>query len=74
MALLLIGIGKRKIINNWLKADTSAIEKLKIKVSKFSDSIKRNPSLTDLMIIGVWFWRGKFCHFIAGFLAPYFKI
>ena len=52
MALLLIGIGKRKIINNWLKADTSAIEELKIKVSKFSESIKRNPSLTDLMIIG----------------------
>ena len=74
MALLLIGIGKRKIINNWLKADTSAIEKLKIKVSKFSDSIKRNPSLTDLMIIGgIGFGAVSFAHFIAGFLAPYFK-
>ena len=74
MALLLIGIGKRKIINNWLKADTSAIEKLKIKVSKFSESIKRNPSLTDLMVIGgIGFGAVSFAHFIAGFLAPYFK-
>jgi uncharacterized membrane protein len=74
MALLLIGIGKRKIINNWLKADTSAIEELKIKVSKFSESIKRNPSLTDLMIIGgIGFGAVSFAHFIAGFLAPYFK-
>jgi uncharacterized membrane protein len=74
MALLLIGIGKRKIINNWLKADTSAIEDLKIKVSKFSESIKRNPSLTDLMIIGgIGFGAVSFAHFIAGFLAPYFK-
>ena len=74
MALLLIGIGKRKIINNWLKADTSAIEELKIKVSKFSESIKRNPSLTDLMVIGgIGFGAVSFAHFIAGFLAPYFK-
>ena len=74
MALLLIGIGKRKIINNWLKADTSAIEELKNKVSKFSESIKRNPSLTDLMVIGgIGFGAVSFAHFIAGFLAPYFK-
>ena len=29
MAILLIGIGKRKKINKWLKADTAAIENLK---------------------------------------------
>ena len=32
MAILLIGIGKRKKINKWLKADTAAIENLKEKV------------------------------------------
>lgn len=51
MAILLIGIGKSEKIDNWLKADNSAIEKLKEKVSSFTESITRNPSLTDLMII-----------------------
>lgn len=74
MAILLIGIGKRERINKWLKADTSAIEDLKNKVSKFSENIKRNPSLKDLMIIfGIGFGSVSFAHFIAEFLAPYFK-
>jgi len=51
MAILLLGIGKNKKIDKWLKADDSAIEKLKIQVSAFADKIKRNPSLTDLMVI-----------------------
>ncbi|CAM1344067.1 DUF819 family protein [Tenacibaculum amylolyticum] len=51
MALLLIGIGKSDKIDTWLKADTSAIEALKEKVSSFTNKISRNPSLTDLMIM-----------------------
>lgn len=51
MALLLIGIGKSDKIDTWLKADTSAIEALKQKVSSFTNKISRNPSLTDLMIM-----------------------
>ena len=36
MAMILFGIGKKKSINKWLKADTSAIEELKEKVTLFS--------------------------------------
>jgi uncharacterized membrane protein len=74
MALLLIGIGKRKRINQWLKADTTAIEELKERVSTFTESVKRNPSLTDLMImVGIAFGSVGFAHFCAGHLAPFFK-
>ncbi|MBC9797675.1 DUF819 domain-containing protein [Sinomicrobium weinanense] len=51
MAIILLGIGKNKQIDRWLKADASAIEELKHKVSAFAEKISRNPSLTDLMII-----------------------
>ncbi|WP_323788133.1 DUF819 domain-containing protein [Psychroserpens sp.] len=74
MALLLIGIGKRDRINKWLKADTSSIEELKEKVSEFSESVKRNPSLTDIMIIGaIAFGAVSIAHLCSNFLAPYFE-
>jgi len=73
MALLLIGIGKRKRINKWLGADTTAIEELKEKVSKFAEKVKRNPSLTDLMIIAaIAFGTVSIAHLSANFLAPFF--
>ena len=52
MAIILIGIGKSKKIDKWLGADTSAIEGLKEKVSNYTQQVSRNPSLTDLMILG----------------------
>ncbi len=51
MALLLIGIGKSAKIDRWLKADNTAIESLKEKVSTYADSITRNPSLTDYIVM-----------------------
>ncbi len=74
MALLLIGIGKTKKIDKWLKADTSAIETLKEKVSKFSKDTERNPSLTDLIImLTIAFVSVSVAHFFAGYLSPFFK-
>ncbi|MFT4612539.1 MAG: putative membrane protein [Glaciecola sp.] len=73
MAIILIGIGKRDRINKWLKADTSSIEELKEKMSTFSEKVKRNPSLTDIMIIGaIAFGAVGIAHLSSGFLAPYF--
>ncbi len=73
MALLLIGIGKRERINKWLKADTSSIEALKEKVSDFSEKVKRNPSLTDLMIIAaIAFGTVSIAHLCSNFLGPFF--
>ena len=51
MAILLMGIGKSDRIDNWLKADNSAIETLKTKVTAYAESVTRNPSLTDLMVM-----------------------
>ena len=72
MAILLMGIGKTKAIDKWLKADTSSIEELKEKVSTFYESVKRNPSLTDLMILGaIGFGTVSIAHLGANFLAPF---
>ena len=74
MALLLIGIGKTEKIDKWLKADTSAIERLKETVSAFSAKTERNPTLTDYMIIGaIAFVTVGTAHFLSGILAPFFK-
>jgi uncharacterized membrane protein len=74
MALLLIGIGKSERINNWFKADTSAIETLKEKVSTFTESVKRTPSLTDIIImVGIAFGTVSFSHLASSFLAPFFR-
>ncbi|MFD0761058.1 DUF819 domain-containing protein [Lutibacter aestuarii] len=51
MAILLLGIGKSEKIDKWLKADTSAIETLKEKVSSYASKISRNPTLADFMVI-----------------------
>jgi len=74
MAILLIGIGKRDRINKWLKADTSSIEELKDKVSTFTESVKRNPSLTDYMLIlAIAFGAVSVAHLCSGYLAPFFE-
>ena len=74
MAILLIGIGKKDKINKWLKADTSAIEELKEKVSKFTQGVKRNPSLTDFMImLAIGFGTVGFGHFTSSYLSSFFS-
>ncbi|WP_299526274.1 DUF819 family protein [uncultured Lutibacter sp.] len=78
MAIVLMGIGKSKKIDKWLGADTSAIERLKEKVSTYADKITRNPSLADLMVIlSIAFTVVGFAHFgantVSNFLIDNFK-
>ena len=74
MAGLLMGIGKSDKIDKWLKADTSAIEKLKAKVSKFTDSVNRIPTLTDYIIItALAFGAVGFAHFSADAISIFLK-
>lgn len=74
MAVILIGIGKKDKINKWLGADTSAIEELKQKVILFSDKVKRNPTLTDLMImLAIAFGTVGFGHFTSKYLGAFFS-
>lgn len=78
MAILLLGIGKSEKIDNWLKADNSAIEVLKERVSTYASKISRNPTLSDLMVIlGIAFTIVGIAHFgatnISGFLTDNFE-
>jgi uncharacterized membrane protein len=74
MAIILIGIGKSAKIDKWLKADTSAIEHLKEKVSTYAKKIDRNPSLTDLMILAaIAFGTVGLAHLGASYLSPLFE-
>ncbi|NNM07531.1 MAG: DUF819 family protein, partial [Flavobacteriaceae bacterium] len=74
MALLIIGIGKAVRIDKWLNSDTSAIERLKEKVSQFSKKVERNPSFSDLMILaGIAFGTVSIAHFGAGYISGYFE-
>ena len=74
MAGLLMGIGKSDKIDKWLKADNSAIEELKQKVSNFSDSISRIPTLTDYIIIAaIGFSVVGFAHFGADNISGWLK-
>lgn len=78
MAFLILGIGKSKQIDRWLKADTSAIEELKEKVTSYTAKITRNPSLADHMIIlGIAFTVVGIAHFgansISAFLSNNFE-
>lgn len=51
MAIILFGIGRNEKIDKWLGADDSAIVGLKNKVASYAESVTRNPSLADLMIL-----------------------
>ncbi len=70
MAILLYGIGKRETIDKWLEADNSSIDTLKDKVSSYSASITRNPSLDDyIILLGVTFGAVGFSHW-ASIMLP----
>ncbi|TBN03572.1 DUF819 family protein [Hyunsoonleella flava] len=72
MAILLLGIGKSEKIDQWLKADNSAIEVLKERVSSYADKISRNPSLSDLMVIlGIAFTIVGVAHFGANNISEF---
>jgi len=74
MAILLFGIGKSNRIDKWLKADNTAITELKEKVSTFAESVKRNPSLADLMIMmGLAFGAVGIAHWGADGMASLFE-
>lgn len=73
MAVILFGIGRSERIDKWLKADTSAIEALKEKVSAYAKRVERNPGLTDLVVISALaFGSVGLSHLGAGYLSSFF--
>lgn len=74
MAFLLLGVGKAAKIDKWLKADSSAIEELKVKVENYSKSITKIPSLNDMIIIlGIGIGATALGHFLSGVITDYFS-
>jgi uncharacterized membrane protein len=72
MAIILLGVGKTKQIDKWLKADTSAIEKLKIKVTAFTEKITRVPTLNDyLIMLSLAFTAVGMAHFFGDHISEY---
>ena len=66
LPFLLYGALRTKEIDKWLKADSSAVDALKEKVEKYSASIARIPSFSDLMvIIGIAFGAVAIAHIVA---------
>lgn len=66
MAFILFGAGKSDKIDNWLKADSSSIERLKNKMESYTQSVKREATLSDLIqIFAVAFVGVGLSHFLA---------
>ncbi|MCH2179977.1 MAG: DUF819 family protein [Mariniblastus sp.] len=71
MVFLLLGVGKAKQIDKFMKADSSSVQRLKEKMESFSLGIQRNPSTADLMVIlALAFGTTALCHAAADFVAP----
>ncbi len=67
MAGLLIIAGKSRQIDNWLKADTSAIDTLKDRISAYQAETLRVPKTADtLMVLAAGFSVTALSHFLSG--------
>ncbi len=72
MAFLLWGAGRAEKFDRWLKADSSAIESLKERVSSYQAQIGRIPTLTDYMVIaGITFGIVGASHYLSGALSDW---
>ncbi len=72
MAFLLYGAGISDRLDNWFKADSSAINELKERVEKFQSKIAKIPDLTDLILIAAFgFGATALSHFLADLIAPF---
>jgi uncharacterized membrane protein len=76
MGFLLYGAKISDRIDNWLKADNSAIKELEKKVADYQESIKKVPTTTELYtLLAVGFGGVAFSHWgsqlITGWLEPF---
>mgnify|MGYP002281087926 FL=1 len=72
LAFILLGIGRSEKIDKWLKADNSAIEELKEKVSTYTKSVSRTPELKDYMImLGLAFFAVGFSHWASAYISEF---
>jgi uncharacterized membrane protein len=71
MAALLYGAANSSRIDRWLKADNSAIEKLRQDIESYSESVKKIPSTTDMFVLlAVGFGAVALSHLGADLIVP----
>ena len=71
MGMLLYGASRSEKIDLWLKADTSAIEELKKKISDYRLSIEKIPTTLDLFtLMAVTFGGVAISHLAADIIVP----
>ena len=74
MGFLLYGAGINNRIDNWLKADSSAIEDLKNKLIQYKKDNQKIPTFIDYMIIlSIAFGITGLSHACADVIAPYIQ-
>ena len=74
MAGLLIIAGKSRQIDAWLKADTSAIDTLKDRISAYQAETLRVPKTADtLMVLAAGFSVTALSHFLSGIISAGFE-
>jgi uncharacterized membrane protein len=72
MAIILLGIGYSAKFDKWTGADVGSIERLKKKITDYSLSVKREATLTDLMImLGIGFGTVGIAHFAANHISDW---
>jgi uncharacterized membrane protein len=72
MAIILLGIGYSAKFDKWTGADVGSIERLKKKITDYSLSVKREATLTDLMImLGIGFGTVGIAHFAANYISDW---
>ena len=75
LAILLIGVGKNKFLDqNILKADSSSIEDIKTRIENYNLSISKIPELKDLIfILATGFSIVGISHFFGENISGYIK-
>ncbi|MXO91864.1 DUF819 family protein [Pontixanthobacter aquaemixtae] len=73
MAFLLYGAGDSKRVDGWLKADSSAIDRLRDKMADYTASTERVASANDyILLFGATFAVVGLCHLVATFVGGFF--
>ncbi len=75
LALLLIGVGRSKIIDDKIGADSRSIEDIKLRIENYNKSIMKIPDLKDIIfIVSVGFSVTGISHLFSNYVASYLSI
>jgi uncharacterized membrane protein len=74
MGFLLYGANISERVDRWLKADSSAIEDVKNRITAFRKSVEKVPSTRDMFILlGLAFGGVAFSHWVSDAIVPFLK-